>query len=298
MNDKHEQQQTKTSANFRHLNTDTLRAENCLNDDVLPEEERRQLEIYAQQNWDKFYNINKSNFFKDRHWLTREFPQLLSGSESERKCLMEIGCGTGSTIYPLVKSNPFLFCHAFDFSKHAVTLVHTHKRYRPDRVNGFVWDISKAPIPLSMGVKPESVDLITSIFVLSALAPENLLPSAIRLNHVLKMGGQVLFRDYAAGDHAQLRFGTQHKLGDNYHKRSDGTLSKFFTEEELEGIFREAGFECSDMKRSEKLIENRASGVSMDRSWLQAVFTFASSCFILSERNGPFLFHKKSKKHS
>ena len=35
-----------------------------------------ELDLHAATNWDKFYQQNKTNFFKDRHYLDREFPQL------------------------------------------------------------------------------------------------------------------------------------------------------------------------------------------------------------------------------
>lgn len=34
------------------------------------------LEREAQKNWDLFYKRNTTNFFKDRHWTTREFEEL------------------------------------------------------------------------------------------------------------------------------------------------------------------------------------------------------------------------------
>lgn len=34
------------------------------------------LEKEAQKNWDLFYKRNSTNFFKDRHWTTREFQEL------------------------------------------------------------------------------------------------------------------------------------------------------------------------------------------------------------------------------
>lgn len=37
---------------------------------------RIKLEEDAQKNWDLFYKRNATNFFKDRHWTTREFQEL------------------------------------------------------------------------------------------------------------------------------------------------------------------------------------------------------------------------------
>lgn len=28
------------------------------------------------KNWEKFYKFNKTNFFKDRHYILKEFPEL------------------------------------------------------------------------------------------------------------------------------------------------------------------------------------------------------------------------------
>uniref|UniRef100_A0A2K5CWT5 Methyltransferase type 11 domain-containing protein n=1 Tax=Aotus nancymaae TaxID=37293 RepID=A0A2K5CWT5_AOTNA len=42
---------------------------------------QQKLEQEAQKNWDLFYKRNSTNFFKDRHWTTREFKELRSCRE-------------------------------------------------------------------------------------------------------------------------------------------------------------------------------------------------------------------------
>ena len=66
--------QTKTSA-ARVLTPeelDRLGAERTLVSDF----KLMKLEKEAQKNWDLFYKRNTTNFFKDRHWTTREFEEL------------------------------------------------------------------------------------------------------------------------------------------------------------------------------------------------------------------------------
>ncbi len=46
--------------------------------------------------WDRFYTRNESKFFKDRHWMTREWPVLLD-VERVRVCC-ELGCGVGNSV--------------------------------------------------------------------------------------------------------------------------------------------------------------------------------------------------------
>lgn len=59
----------------RTLTPDEL--EKLRNDRVLVSDFKQQkLEMDAQKNWDLFYKRNTTNFFKDRHWTTREFEEL------------------------------------------------------------------------------------------------------------------------------------------------------------------------------------------------------------------------------
>lgn len=59
----------------RTLTPDEL--EKLRNDRVLVSDFKQQkLEMDAKKNWDLFYKRNTTNFFKDRHWTTREFEEL------------------------------------------------------------------------------------------------------------------------------------------------------------------------------------------------------------------------------
>lgn len=43
---------------------------------LVSEFKQNKLEAEAKKNWDLFYKRNETNFFKDRHWITREFEEL------------------------------------------------------------------------------------------------------------------------------------------------------------------------------------------------------------------------------
>lgn len=49
---------------------------------------------------DLFYKENTTKFFKDRHYLTAEFSELLQ-CEKEKKVFCELGCGVGNALFPL-----------------------------------------------------------------------------------------------------------------------------------------------------------------------------------------------------
>mmetsp|Transcript_23424 Transcript_23424/g.29122 ORF Transcript_23424/g.29122 Transcript_23424/m.29122 type:complete len:83 (+) Transcript_23424:222-470(+) len=71
----------------------------------------KRLEIDARRNWDIFYKQNTTNFYKDRHYLAREFTELStkldeskqSGS-TEEVTLLDLGCGVGNAFWPLVEN--------------------------------------------------------------------------------------------------------------------------------------------------------------------------------------------------
>ena len=111
------------------------------NSRIVSEFEASKLEREAQRNWDLFYKRNETNFFKDRHWTTREFEEILAeegvgcdgegerGSEGRRKILLEVGCGVGNLVFPLIEQRLPLYFYCCDFSPRAVQFVKDNPLY-------------------------------------------------------------------------------------------------------------------------------------------------------------------------
>ena len=78
----------------------------------LQETNIRRLEIDARKNWDLFYKMNTTNFYKDRHYLAREFQELTqkldevkaNDNSTENVILLDLGCGVGNAFWPLVST--------------------------------------------------------------------------------------------------------------------------------------------------------------------------------------------------
>ncbi|KAJ3033993.1 Methyltransferase-like protein 6, partial [Rhizoclosmatium hyalinum] len=66
----------------------------------------------APKHWDLFYKRNTTNFFKDRHWTWREFPELVESEKWEQGArLLEVGCGVGNFVWPLLEQNKSMFIY-------------------------------------------------------------------------------------------------------------------------------------------------------------------------------------------
>ncbi|CAN6296571.1 unnamed protein product [Urochloa humidicola] len=230
----------------------------------------------ARRYWDIFYKRHEDKFFKDRHYLDKEWGKYFEGQDGEKMVVLEVGCGAGNTIFPLLSTYPDIFAHACDFSQRAVDLVKKHKDFRPDRINAFVCDITSEQLTENM--EPSSADIVTMIFVLSAVAPDKMPLVLQNVRNVLKHGGRVLFRDYAFGDLAQERLMSKgQQISENFYVKGDGTRAYYFSNEYLVNLFSKCGFTLEEICVHNKQVENRSLDLVMNRNWIQATFTLNSA---------------------
>ncbi|KAL4657423.1 methyltransferase-like protein 6 isoform X2 [Arapaima gigas] len=239
---------------------------------LVSEFKQLKLEKEAQKNWDLFYKRNTVNFFKDRHWTTREFEELKScrTSHSQKLVLLEAGCGVGNCIFPLLEEDLNIFVYACDFSPRAVEFVKQNPLYCAERCKVFQCDLTKDELQGSIPV--ESVDVAMLIFVLSAIHPDKMPLALANIFKVLRPGGTVLFRDYGLYDHAMLRFKLGSKLGENFYVRQDGTRSFFFSKELLADLFTGAGFITSANEYVLRETVNKKEGLCVPRVFVQSKF--------------------------
>ncbi|KAJ3690048.1 hypothetical protein LUZ61_019212 [Rhynchospora tenuis] len=239
----------------------------------------------AKKYWDVFYRRHQDKFFKDRHYLDKEWGHYFEAEDGKELVVLEVGCGVGNTIFPLLSLYPSIFIHACDFSPRAIDLVKQHKDYSENHINAFVCDITADD--LSNAIEPSSIDILTMIFVLSAVSPEKMTLVLQNIRRVLSQNGRVLFRDYASGDLAQERLTSKgQQISENFYVRGDGTRAYYFSEEFLTNLFEENGFEVLEIGIHNKQVENRSLELVMNRSWIQAVFTTKPAIYNLVSRNG------------
>ena len=119
-----------------------------------------QLEAEAAHRWELYFRRNPASF-KDRNWFNAEFPELLRAST-----VLEVGCGIGSTVLPLLRLNPAARVWACDLAPRAVELTRARLAEAPPqaaaRVEAFVADITRDDL-VAAGVPAAGVDVCTMV---------------------------------------------------------------------------------------------------------------------------------------
>lgn len=141
----------------------------------MSEKEQNKYETEADTYWDAFYDIHQNKFFKHRHWLFTEFPELrASQGTAEPFNIFEIGCGVGNTIFPILKYNNDENLRVFgcDFSSRAVNILKENDEFDSKRCHVFVLDATNQSWQDSLPFDVGSIDIIVMVFVLSAINPD------------------------------------------------------------------------------------------------------------------------------
>ncbi|WFD31156.1 hypothetical protein MSPP1_002190 [Malassezia sp. CBS 17886] len=258
----------------------------------------------ASRAWDKFYRVHQDRFFKDRLWTDREFAELAArtapqgadaaedapletqlADEGPAPVLVEVGCGVGNTVYPLLDKNAALRVHCCDFSPRAVQMVQDHAAHDAARVNAFVHDLVRDgtdTLRARLAERPTwpPVSTLSLIFVLSAIPPHQHRAVLGALAAVVPVGGTLVFRDYARCDLAQLRFHTRADaqwaepslLSDthDWYRRGDHTMAYFFTRDEMQRHADAIGGFEGPVEEVVKVSTNRRSGAVLERRFIQA----------------------------
>ncbi len=230
-----------------------------------------------------------------------------SGSEAPcQRTIMECGCGSGSTILPLMRLFPRDRFVCFDVSQTAVDMLQGHRlRAMATHASIFSCDIAAGGAALDSAmaqrcpdVPKGSVDVVLLIFVLCALPSVAHMVAALRQLRAWlhPTRGRLLFRDFAILDHNFFRYHTQGNVATAASKgvcflKGDGTMQSFFDMDYLTDVMRLAGFApCADdetqpdaplppsagprpaMEFHCNRLVNRKNGKTMNKMFINATF--------------------------
>ncbi|KAL5701986.1 hypothetical protein ACHQM5_027262 [Ranunculus cassubicifolius] len=100
--------------------------------------------------WQSFHNRHSTGkFFKERRYLLKEFPELMNCNGDSR--VLEVGCGNGSTVVPILRGNQHIAIYACDCSSEALErtkeVIGTFDEAIKRRFHPFVCDFSQNGFP-------------------------------------------------------------------------------------------------------------------------------------------------------
>lgn len=243
---------------------------------TLKEYKSRKSEEEASKNWNKFYKRNGDRFFKDRHWISNEMVELVEDNiQKKLDCtLIEIGCGVGNSVIPLLEQYENLRIFGWDFSSVAIDILKNNLAKLSNNINSrcnlnvvdIRYDISKQ---INMNF---TVDFATLIFVLSSLHPDTLIDAINNIKPFLSKKSLVFVRDYALNDAAQLKFNSSKEIEDNFYLKDDGTRVFYFSTNILETLFKQCGFSTIKCEYKQSRTTNIKKNINIERRFIQAKF--------------------------
>ncbi|XP_049809987.1 tRNA N(3)-methylcytidine methyltransferase METTL2 isoform X2 [Schistocerca nitens] len=264
---------------------------------VLDETEKEKFENNASQFWDAFYEIHQNRFFKDRHWLFTEFPELAPESEVDQNVPLSVNStkgvavkhehdGAGSCSDTTKLENAESCKTTCNLNSEGLGTINRAEEKRtinnkPFRILEIGCGVGNTIFPILQYTKNPDLFVYACDFSPTAInilkenpeyEPERFRHVAEKIFYYLRPGGLVVFRDYGRYDMAQLRFKKGQCLGSNFYARGDGTRVYFFTQDEVRNIFTAAGFLEEQNLIDRRLQVNRSKMLKMYRVWIQAKY--------------------------
>lgn len=224
------------------------------------------------KHWDEFFvSHNSGNFFKPRRYLALEFAKYFDSNSC--KTVLEVGCGHGCSMYPLLEVFPSMKYIATDYSAPALSILRTHSFYDEERVPIVAqWDVT-CPPPIEL--QDAMCSVILCVFALSAVHPKYHKQCFLNMKQILTTNTEsgdkvILFRDYAIHDMTMYRHTT--RFEENLYQRTDGTLSYYFDLDYLRSLCNDVGFDVLELEYATVENKNRKKESVMRRVFVHAVF--------------------------
>lgn len=216
--------------------------------------------------WELFFAYQRNGqAYHDRRYLAIEFEQWLSDVNCKSGSLLEVGCGCGASILPLLSSYPQIKFIGTDFSEIALEVFKQRENFDPKRITLRAWD---ATIPNEVMI--ENVCCILCIFTMSAVCQEMHLTLLKNCADLLEPGGTILFRDYGVFDLTMFRHQT--RCGDRYYRRKDGTAACYFTTDCIKELAESVGgLIIEQLAYVTVALQNRKNQHIMKRVFVHAV---------------------------
>ncbi|KAK7200138.1 Methyltransferase domain containing protein [Novymonas esmeraldas] len=251
----------------------------CLDELARVEEAAPSWDSVPPRPWESHFASSKHHF-PVKNYIVHAFPQLrgIVSRDAAPTRVLECGCGTGSTLLPIMRectSTNIRFV-GFDISPSALEHFRNSEvaqgylarkqltlfplaigtpwcsaeadaespALKRQRGDGAVTLVADAIAAADATLENELFDAVLLIFVLSALPTVEKMTVAVRqLKRVMKPDGVLFFRDYALPDHNFFRFLAKmdNKVGEVAFAKGDGTTQAFFHKKFAAELFASAG---------------------------------------------------------
>ena len=156
--------------------------------------------------WESFYQQHaEARFYKLRRYILREFPLLALPGPAH---IMEIGCGCGSSMLPVLAANPEAVATVTDVSPTCIAQLRVAAEAMgidagARIASAFACDSTDpGQAPRFEGI---GADYLLIMFTLSAVAPPQQLEMLRNAFRALRPGGCLMLRDHGLYDMVQAR---------------------------------------------------------------------------------------------